>query len=87
MQPPTPEQIAYMQAHAGDDKRALFAAGNAVVLGIAYIAIVLRFVSRARVGTKYGWDDWLICLAAVGCLFISIACAASELYPYEVLSR
>lgn len=62
---PTEEHIAYMQAHATDDRRPWFVGVNVAFLALAYIAIGLRIMSRLKIKTAIGWDDWLICGAAV----------------------
>jgi hypothetical protein len=65
MRHPTPEQTAYMQAHIHDDRRAWFVGANSAFLALAYLSVALRFVSRMKIGTKIGLDDWLIFAAAV----------------------
>ncbi|KAF2176569.1 hypothetical protein K469DRAFT_399965 [Zopfia rhizophila CBS 207.26] len=76
--PPSHEDIAYMLAHEDDDRRLWFIGVNAACLGVAYVAIGLRFLCRYRVGTKAGWDDWLIMIAGflvtghVACLFQTV---------------
>jgi type II secretory pathway component PulF len=35
---------------------------------ISFIAIAFRFIARKVTGINYGWDDWLIILAAVSAL-------------------
>ncbi|KAF2475039.1 uncharacterized protein BDR25DRAFT_384564, partial [Lindgomyces ingoldianus] len=62
---PTAQDISYWQAHLGDDRRSWFVGLNATFLVLAYVAVSLRFLSRLKIGTKIGLDDWLICCAAV----------------------
>lgn len=62
---PTPDEIAYMQAHASDDRRAPFVGVNIACLVLAFVAVSLRVIARIKIGTKIGLDDWLIILAAV----------------------
>lgn len=61
----TPEQLAYWREHAADDRRAWFVGGNALCLVVAFAAVVLRVLSRVKIGTMIGLDDWLIGVAAV----------------------
>lgn len=41
---------------------------NVACLVVAYVSVGLRFMSRLKIGTHLGLDDWLICGAAVSCV-------------------
>ena len=62
---PSDADLAYMRAHADDNRVPLFVGVNAMCVGVVYVAIFLRFTSRMKIRTKIGLDDWLIALAAV----------------------
>jgi hypothetical protein len=62
---PSDADLAYMRAHADDNRVPLFVGVNAMCVGMVYVAIFLRFTSRMKIRTKIGLDDWLIALAAV----------------------
>ncbi|ORY00952.1 hypothetical protein BCR34DRAFT_101650 [Clohesyomyces aquaticus] len=75
---PSDQDIAYWQTHRGEDRRSWFLGLNVAFLGLAYAAVGLRLVSRLKIGTKVGLDDWLICVAALlltghaSCLFAAV---------------
>ncbi|KAF2113080.1 hypothetical protein BDV96DRAFT_648693 [Lophiotrema nucula] len=75
---PSAEEIAYMEAHVDDDRRLWFVGINAACLAVGYLAVTLRFLSRSKIGTNLGLDDWLIGLALLfltghtGCLFVAV---------------
>ncbi len=56
---PTPQEIAYQEAHITDDKAGAIIAANATCYAIGIIAVALRFLSRRISKIKYEWDDWL----------------------------
>jgi hypothetical protein len=60
MSVPTEADIAYMMAHLDDDRRPNYIAANAICIGFAILAVVLRFVSRLMAGVRLGWDDYTI---------------------------
>jgi hypothetical protein len=66
MKPLEPEQVEYLQARIHEDRRPMFIAINAVFLVVVLVSVALRFISRRKIGTHLGLDDWLIALAAVG---------------------
>ncbi|PVI00618.1 hypothetical protein DM02DRAFT_628343 [Periconia macrospinosa] len=67
--PPTAEEIAYMEKNIGDDRTGLVFGVHSVFMVIGVVSVVLRFLSRFKVGAKLGKDDWLI-LAALASLII-----------------
>jgi hypothetical protein len=64
---PSPAEIAHMQANASDDRRVWFVAANAAFLVLAYLSVAMRVLSRRKIGTYIGLDDWLIIASAVSC--------------------
>ncbi|KAF2658330.1 hypothetical protein K491DRAFT_276662 [Lophiostoma macrostomum CBS 122681] len=62
---PSEADLAYMRAHADDNRAPLFVAVNGVCVGLVYFALIMRFISRMKIKTKIGLDDWLIALAAL----------------------
>jgi len=68
MHHPTPAQVAYMTAHASDDRRGWIIGVNILCLLLAAGAVALRLASRIKIGTKIGLDDGLVCAAWVSSL-------------------
>lgn len=68
---PTPEEIAYMQAHVHEDRRGWFTAINVVCMVLVYVAVGLRVISRRKIGIKIGLDDYLIMAAMVSVVLFS----------------
>jgi hypothetical protein len=65
MAAPTDADIAYMMAHAHDDRRPNYIAANSICIGLAAIAVVLRLLSRFLAQIKLGFDDYTICISLV----------------------
>jgi hypothetical protein len=63
--PLTEARVAYMLAHVEDNRQPNYIAANAICIGLASIAVMLRFVSRSLAGVKIGLDDYTICLSLV----------------------
>lgn len=62
---PTPAELSYEQTHINESRVTGLLVSNILCLGLAYVAVALRFLCR-RVGRiKYDWDDWLILLGLV----------------------
>ena len=61
---PTPQEIAYQEAHINDDKSGSIIAASATCYAIGIIAVALRFLSRRISRIRYEWDDWL-CVAGL----------------------
>ncbi|KAK7178625.1 integral membrane protein [Paraphaeosphaeria sporulosa] len=57
---PTPAQVEYMTANIHEDRRHTYIVVNSIMLTAAYIAFVLRFVSRRLGAVKMGVDDWFM---------------------------
>lgn len=57
---PTPQEIAYQEAHITDDKSGAIIAASAACYAIGIIAVALRFLSRRISKIRYEWDDWLV---------------------------
>ena len=60
MPTPSAADIAYQEAHLGDDRRATVIAPNVVFTIAAIVAVVLRFESRRIAKTNIKADDWWI---------------------------
>ena len=57
---PSAAEIQYMQEHIGDDKSTSIIVANVLCVVAAYIAVILRFVSRRFVLAGLKADDWWI---------------------------
>ena len=66
MAEPSPSEIAYEKAHINQSRQVNLAVSNGICLGIAYIAVLLRFISRRLAKTPNGKDDWWTWIALVG---------------------
>ena len=53
----SPDRIAYMQAHAGDDKRVGIIIANSVCIVASLAVVLLRCWARSLTDTGLGWDD------------------------------
>ena len=69
---PTPQEIAYQEAHITDDRAGSIIAANAICYAIGIVAVALRFLSRRISKIKYEWDDWLVVAGLVRPLLPSI---------------
>ncbi|KAL9130709.1 MAG: hypothetical protein Q9217_001188 [Psora testacea] len=65
----TPAELFYQKEHVTDDMRPAIAVCNGMCLGIALVAVTLRFVSRRIARLPYGTDDWTILVALLSILF------------------
>ena len=65
MATPTPAELMYMEKHITDDRRPDVIVANAMCLGIALIAVVLRIWSRRLAKVQFGLDDYSVVLALV----------------------
>lgn len=65
MASPSPEELAYMRAHADDDLRPNIYACVACCLIFPYIAVGLRFIARRRMNVPIKTDDYLALAALV----------------------
>ena len=70
MAEPSPSEIAYEEAHIDQSRQINIAVSNGICLGIAFVAVLLRFISRRLAGTNNGADDWWAWIALVGKLQI-----------------
>ena len=61
----TPEEIAYYQAHADDNRQSSKTAANVVGIVLTIIAVAARLLARFRSRARLSWDDYLIFLALV----------------------
>lgn len=66
MAEPSPSEIAFEQAHIHQSRQIDIAVSNGICLGIAFVAVLLRFISRRLAGTSNGPDDWWAWIALVG---------------------
>ena len=62
---PTPQEIAYQEAHITDNKAGSIIAASATCYAIGVVAVALRFLSRRLSKIRYEWDDWLVVLGLV----------------------
>ena len=53
-----PTFVAYQQAHYRDDKRAGIIISNIVLLVLAYLAVLLKFLARRVAHTDFRSDDY-----------------------------
>ena len=60
------DEIKYELEHIDDNLQPNIIAACVVCLFSAYVAVLLRFVSRRLIRTPLGWDDYLIVVALVG---------------------
>ena len=60
-----PSEIAYEQAHIDQSRQMNMAVSNAICLGVAFVAVLLRLLSRRLAGTKNAADDWWVWTALV----------------------
>lgn len=65
---PTPEDIAYMQAHASDNLRIDIIVCSAICGVASLVFIVARLWSRKLNEAALGWNDWLVIIGYVGTL-------------------
>ena len=61
-----PEQAQYQLAHVHERRRKSIAVAYAICLSIAFVAVIMRFVSRRIGRSSYGADDWSMVVAMVG---------------------
>ncbi|KAF2261281.1 hypothetical protein CC78DRAFT_419158, partial [Lojkania enalia] len=80
MAAPTPADIAYMMEHMGEDRRPNYIVANSVCIGVAIIAVFLRYISRFLAGTKYGLDDYTILISLIFTLGFEIGLFVSVHY-------
>ncbi|KAF2866253.1 hypothetical protein BDV95DRAFT_611718 [Massariosphaeria phaeospora] len=62
---PTPEMLAYMDAHAADDRSPLIYGLYSLAIVLAVVTTTLRFVLKYSVGKGIWWDDFLALLTCV----------------------
>ena len=62
---PTASDILFMEAHIRENKIPSIVTANVICIIAAYLAVVLRFISRRFVQAKLGPDDWWIVGALV----------------------
>ena len=62
---PTPQEIAYQEAHITDNRSGSIIAAGVTCYTIGIIAVALRFLSRRISKIRYEWDDWLVCAGLV----------------------
>lgn len=57
---PPPSEILYQKEHINESRVPTLLGSGITCLGLAVIAVVLRFISRRLGRIKYEYDDWLI---------------------------
>lgn len=62
----SPSDILYQQSHINENKSAEIITACAICLTAAYLAVILRFVSRRLSKTSLEADDYTIIAALVG---------------------
>ena len=63
---PLPDSdVAYQEAHAGDDRTLYIIIATVIPLAIAYIAVALRLIARRIVVAKLQADDYLVVVGLV----------------------
>ena len=62
----SPSEIAQENAHIHQSRQINLDVSNGICLAIAYIAVLLRFISRRLAKTPNGKDDWWTWIALVG---------------------
>lgn len=60
-----PAQLKCYEDHASDNQQPNLIATIVLGLGLACIAVILRFLARWHTRAGHDWDDWLIALALV----------------------
>ncbi|KAF2683334.1 hypothetical protein K458DRAFT_418961 [Lentithecium fluviatile CBS 122367] len=73
MKHPSPDQLAYMQAHIDETRQPWLIGANVAFLIVAFVSVALRFTARIKIGTHIGLDDWLIFSAAL-CVLGHVTC-------------
>lgn len=63
---PTPEQIAYMQAHASDNLKVDIIVCSAICGVASLVFILARLWSRMLSQARLGWNDWIVIIGYVG---------------------
>lgn len=66
MAEPSPSDMAAENPYIDQSRQIVLSVCNAILLAIAYIAVLLRFISRRLAKTHIGKDDWWIWTALVG---------------------
>ena len=61
----TEADIAYQKAHIRDNRRGDIIFSHAICISIAFLTVVLRFLSRRMGKVKIAWDDYMIVVAFV----------------------
>ena len=62
----SPSEIANEEPYIDQNRQTVLSVCNGIFLAIAYIAILLRFISRRLAKTHNGKDDYWIWIALVG---------------------
>lgn len=59
------QEIEYEMSHASDNRGSSLVAAYAVCLSLAYVATILRFISRRKSRLAYMADDWMLVVGLV----------------------
>ncbi len=70
----SPSDIQYQIDHINDDRGSAIITSHAIVLSLAVIAVMLRFVSRRLCRTQILADDVMIVVALVRNLYPEFGC-------------
>lgn len=60
-----PSEIQYQIAHINDDRASAIVISHAVVLPLAVVAVILRFISRRLCRARIEADDYMIIAALI----------------------
>lgn len=61
----TPEQLQYLQDHAGDTLVPSIHIANGICVAAATISVILRYLARRTLGASLGRDDYCLFVAYV----------------------
>lgn len=61
------QEIEYEMLHASDNRGPNLIAAYAVCLSLAYVAVILRFISRRTAKIAWKADDWVL-VAGLVCI-------------------
>ena len=71
----SPSEISYQESHVGENRSVEIITASAICLTAAYVAVVLRFVSRRLSKTALEGDDYTIMIALVSiCRRVHVIC-------------
>ena len=75
----SPSEVQYQQEHIHEDKAANIIAACGICITAAYLAVILRFVSRRLSKTSLQSDDYTIVIALVRISFFIFGISGNEI--------